>query len=714
MPTGTNTKKAWFKKVFGGKTKTVDPAKATYEFKLNQLSPSIKQAAKVAAFKEAMVFSLKQIDKLVKDKQYAEATTQLEALGRRATNALAPKLDNEPNAKALQEISHELANVVGRARADRLVVLRPTLEQEEAVILRELENKNDLLARNYLQTLKYRLNNIKTHTVRITTELQRLYARAGMQSEGTQAEIDKLRDDVLKGLNNGDVTLADAALKEFQNWVREREGRIETILDGIDEVKQSISKDNLKLVPPANFDNDEKTIRDLMGQGKIAEAEAGLDKLRNALKPAAELHRLRQLLERLVEEETTQPRINKTLLTTQQKAAEGFLDAGDAKQAQSAIKKIQYAIANYEWNMKPEERSKISGDRIDRKLAARLKKAQELAGSNPPEDVKKLLEQMASLKPPHDAKSEAKSAELYTQILIKTNNGKIEVNPGLNLNRVFRLKTTDKVDIQGSKLKQFFKPVSGEKGAPGFPPGCGVSREVVGKVLGDKMSAMMGIEMNIPETNLIELPPELFPPDLANGSPVVGSTQHTVQRKGEAPQRTLDGLFTPIRRNKEAQKDLLAKISKKKAQGLQVFDLVFANLDRHAGNLFVKGEGEEAELSPIDNGMGLPSKQGLLLRGEGFGLHALQDMPANDDKFDPEVLAGIDKLDEEELAEAAKASFKDMQARFPNSEATKDEMLNDEHLELMKSSVRFLKQAAKELTVNELYNAYLVSLQDIY
>lgn len=763
MPNGN--RKNWFKKVFGG-SNTPDPDKVAYENKLAQISPSIKQAAKAPAYKESMALGLKEVDRFVKNKDYVQATTRLEALGKQAQLALRPQVTiGKKDAEELAAIGEELSNVVGKAQSDRIGLLGPSLDQERDNILTEIENQNKVAAQNGLDALKNRLADARVRKPKLEKMLQQVLSSAqhyqvalppslevsldavnGLlasggygQAEqligtlhrevqrGTNAamdarnfreyairhklglpgEIDTLRDNITTPLSKGDMDSAQLAADAFVNFNQDRELLIEDLKESLAEAADWANKLKLKLLPPADFNTDEQAIRNLLTQSDVLGAKQALEVLRAAFKPAAEIYRLRNLLDRLVTEEATEKRIDSKSLGDWEKEAKKFLDAGDIKQAQSAIKKISDAIITFNSKLSVEKQQEIASARIAKKIAGRLKKAQELAQSSPDNTVQTLIEDLKALKPPFDQNSEAKAAEIYAQIMLKTGNGKLEQISG-SANGVFALKTPDKVDIDGTKYKQFFKPVSSESRQPGFPKGGGASREVIGKKLGDKMSRMMGLEMNVAETNLIELPVEVLPDSLKDKGNALGSIQHNVHQKGDAPQKTLDKLTN------DERKELFEKIPKKKAQAQQVFDLVFANLDRHGGNYFVKGEGEEAELSGIDNGMGLPSIDGLLQRSESFGLHALKDMPSNSEKFDPEVLKAIEQLDEEELAKTAKASFEEMKKQFPDSEATKDDKLNDEHLNLMKSSIKFLKKAAKELTVDELFNAYLVNLQDVY
>lgn len=409
----------------------------------------------------------------------------------------------------------------------------------------------------------------------------------------------------------------------------------------------------------------------------------------------AELRRMQNELTELLDEVSRRKLVDRGILQPSEETIQTIvrlLKEGKVDEARDLL--TQYRIA-------------VFNARTIAKFEKRRKHAKELVADSANPDIPGLLQQYDELQDPTSFEANCRAAELYATLLTKDGTVQMANLSGASANKVYAMETPRRfLEMPGgvsSEFRYYFKPSAGETKLAGFPKGGGACREVLAKVINDEIALATGLDLGVADTSLVSIPAEVFSKSEGFAAKVTGSFQHNIHRKGEPEQKKLTAF------NATERQDL----PKSEVQKIQLFDLLFANLDRHEDNLMVKGKDPAtAQLSPFDHGMILPSKIGLACRGDRIGRHALRGAKCNQEPLDGDLLAVLHKIDENKLADAAWQAFAAMSRM--HADAAAEDMFTAENTELMKRSVRFLKRAASELTVCELFNAYLVHLQEIY
>jgi hypothetical protein len=315
-----------------------------------------------------------------------------------------------------------------------------------------------------------------------------------------------------------------------------------------------------------------------------------------------------------------------------------------------------------------------------------------------------------------DLKKENKASALYAKVLFEESDQPAQPLGGEGgVSGAWWIEALDftdpEFDPKKSKKKKFiFKPSDAEAEIPGFPPGGSAPREVVSKVAVDKIRSATGIDFNFPETTLVSIDSGKLPdPDNLEPDKVpkerVGSMQHF--NKSGKPFNGLVGSDPAI----------LKKIPKEEVQKAALMDLVTLNMDRHDGNFLVDqtpdADGKaQAKLIPIDHGLTLPSREGLDARRSRLQRNAVCKMPASREKFTPEMLAKIQKIDSDAVVNGMKEGMKALGELHRGAEL--GDKLPDANFELTRRSIEFMKKAASELAVDELFDAYAVNAEDIF
>lgn len=262
-------------------------------------------------------------------------------------------------------------------------------------------------------------------------------------------------------------------------------------------------------------------------------------------------------------------------------------------------------------------------------------------------------------------------------------------------------------DVNASKRDFLFKPAEGESDVPGFPKGGSTPREAVTKSLTDKIAVMTGLDLGVPVTSVVALPPENI--DLAryndamrkisgdpNGAPAIDPTSPPV---GSLQQfAASDGAL------KDKDPAFLATIPQSECEKAAVLDILCLNTDRHAGN-FMVGEqdgpaGKQPKLIPIDHGLALPTRDGLRKRGadrmNDLNGNALLKMPGSHQPFSADMQERLALLDPDAIERGINDFIDAVDTAHPGLR-TKTHM-PPETAYLAKRAARFLKRACTRLS----------------
>jgi hypothetical protein len=318
--------------------------------------------------------------------------------------------------------------------------------------------------------------------------------------------------------------------------------------------------------------------------------------------------------------------------------------------------------------------------------------------------------------PPWSALGEARAAELYSKLLFEESSRPATVNGKGGASGAWWIEALDADNQTGAepvKKKFLFKPIKAEADVPGYPKGGSACREVLGKALSDEIEALTGLTLRTPETHLVAIAGDKLPDSNEHLGDVpaaeyLGSMQHFTKSAGE------------LKGKVHGDPSYLSKILAEECQKSALLDLIGLNTDRHSGNFLVVEEddgdgGKIPRLVPIDHGLVLPSREGLNARrgNLGFPHSILTRMPGADQPFTREMVARIERLDEDAIVNAIKDAVGTLGRAHP--EALKAAELRGDNLALVRRSIQFLKEAARQgLTVAEIYDAYVQDLEQVF
>jgi hypothetical protein len=308
---------------------------------------------------------------------------------------------------------------------------------------------------------------------------------------------------------------------------------------------------------------------------------------------------------------------------------------------------------------------------------------------------------------------EAKAAELYLQMMLELSELDKTPKPK-NLKADSEGELVMQIKNDKGKSKLVVKPISAEIPVAGFTPGGGASREMLANVMADKLQEMLGIELNAPVTKVVSIDGGKI--GMEPGTMVACSAQ-AWSKNTRSIQEHVEDVFNAkpadqqetVTAGPEEIAAVMANVPKAEVQSQAVFDLIALHCDRHPGNFMM---GADGKLIPIDHGNVLPTKAGLIGRKQYIGSsHAvLKHSPAAQEKLSPELIERIERLNTKELIDSTKAAQLEMKKATP--EADKGDL--DEGLANSKRSIEFLKAAASELTLAEIYDAYSDCQHDIF
>ncbi len=273
------------------------------------------------------------------------------------------------------------------------------------------------------------------------------------------------------------------------------------------------------------------------------------------------------------------------------------------------------------------------------------------------------------------------------------------------------------------KTAFIFKPKQGENVKEGGREGEGVAREVLTSKFNDQMKDMIGVDFGVCATGLARLDSDSFAQeedaeneDLAKRpkSQVksrVGALQQTVANQGNL----LDQCGN--------DPTVAEKIPVEDVQKIALLDFLTLQGDRNPENILVRDEGGKKRLVPIDGGFAFPTTDMVSTFGQGMsaevkggktgkvqpGQNGLMQLPQTDQKFTPEMLKAIEKIDPSAIVRGMKQANAEMTSQAPEL----DGMVGDENLENMRRAAVFLKKAAPDFTVAELAEAYATDFKKL-
>jgi hypothetical protein len=236
-----------------------------------------------------------------------------------------------------------------------------------------------------------------------------------------------------------------------------------------------------------------------------------------------------------------------------------------------------------------------------------------------------------------------------------------------------------------------FKPGSGEaRTFAGLPPGSGAPREVLAKKLDDIMSGA-GFQVGVSPTTLASIDSTQLGRNEELTGVQLGSMQRLAPTDGTVDKNVKTGLV----------------VDKQSFDNVAVFDMIFANLDRHGGNVLVNKDPAtgKSTLVPIDHGSSLPDPDAL--QGSRASL-----IPPNNVMADPErlpqcleplsdeALESLARLDPDTMAQEMKRQRNDMANRHPETTG----MISDAAIDAMAARVRFIKAVGNSVPVKDLFD----------
>jgi hypothetical protein len=251
-----------------------------------------------------------------------------------------------------------------------------------------------------------------------------------------------------------------------------------------------------------------------------------------------------------------------------------------------------------------------------------------------------------------------------------------------------------------AKKQYIFKPA--DKEAPvisGLPPGSGAPREVLAKRLDETMRGA-GFDIGVSPTTLATIDSSQLGNTDAKGGPLTGSMQQLAPSDGALGSKLKSGDL----------REFSKTIDKKSFDDVAVFDMIFANLDRHADNMLFRTDPDTgtSTLVPIDHGSSLPDPE--LLQANSVSLMPPRNIMASPEieqtqqVMGPETLESLMRLDPDAMVRDMKKSRDDMAQRHKGTEGT----ISDAAIDAMAARVRFVQAAAPTVPVGILFEMLAV------
>lgn len=265
-------------------------------------------------------------------------------------------------------------------------------------------------------------------------------------------------------------------------------------------------------------------------------------------------------------------------------------------------------------------------------------------------------------------------------------------------------------------FKLIVKPIDREIAVDGFKKGGGAPREVMGGVIGDKLQEMLGLDLNVARTKLVQVDGGGLKTGnepggdngYASGQKITASAQAFV-RNGASIEQLAQALLAdtgndnpgPAEKNATAGRILDQQVDKEAIHQMAVFDLIALHADRHCGNFMLD---EDRKLVPIDHGNVMPTPAGLRGRAANLGpaMTVLGNTAAVHEMVAPQLAQRLERLNIDELVATLRAAQQDMVAAHPDVDGADLQA----GLANVRRSAEFMKFAARQLTLHQIYHAY--------
>lgn len=243
-----------------------------------------------------------------------------------------------------------------------------------------------------------------------------------------------------------------------------------------------------------------------------------------------------------------------------------------------------------------------------------------------------------------------------------------------------------------------FKPASREASVlSGLPPGSGAPREVLAKKLDDMMSGA-GFDIGVTPTTLASLDGAQLGINPKTDQPLQGAQLGSMQKLAPSDGQLGD-------RMAKGDTKLAASVDKGSFDNVAVFDMIFANLDRHSNNLLVREDKTTGKTSlvPIDHGSALAEPEALATNRSSllppFNIMADPMMPQSQEPLGPDALEALARLDPDEMVRTMKSTRDGIEQRHDGTKG----MVSDAALEAMAARVRFIKEVGGSVPVATLF-----------
>ncbi|MGH7041604.1 MAG: hypothetical protein ACREFY_05680, partial [Acetobacteraceae bacterium] len=245
-----------------------------------------------------------------------------------------------------------------------------------------------------------------------------------------------------------------------------------------------------------------------------------------------------------------------------------------------------------------------------------------------------------------------------------------------------------------------FKPMDGEAAMDGSTdqPGAGAAKEALAYGNARRFAAQTGIDLGVPETNVVAIGQHALTGGDPTQPPLIGSVQAHA------------GATTQIA---DLPKDVYKNIKREDVHNIALLDIMSLSVDRHGGNIMVDAaDPNNPKLVPIDHGGTLPNRSDFATLKTRFGgvtdsmmggvsvVNELLNIPAAYEDFDPGTQAKIALLDPAAMEQGMRDQRTDLDAVHPGLDA--GAKVSDESFRMSKRSMMFLKLAAGTLSPAEI------------
>ncbi len=265
---------------------------------------------------------------------------------------------------------------------------------------------------------------------------------------------------------------------------------------------------------------------------------------------------------------------------------------------------------------------------------------------------------------------------------------------------------------QNAATEFLFKPAAGEDAQPGFVKGGSAPREAVTKAVADRVTAMTGIDLGVPETSVASINSSAIDIKAFNDAKLAENERlgYTLD-EGALPPTSgpmVGSLqqFVPTRGTLQSQPaGTMARVPAAECHRAAILDILTLNCDRHQGNFMVadgpdQGAGSTPALVPIDHGLTLPTREGLEQRGStrmcSPKFNALLAMKGSYEPFSPDMVERLQMLDPAAIESGMKDSVAVVDRVHPDLGA--GATIPDESARMVKRAAMFLKLASRQLS----------------